>query len=99
MEIIVGKTAGFCYGVKRAVEGAKEIVNNQKEKIYCLGEIVHNRQVVEELENEGITFIENIEEAKNKVIISFHITKLLTFFLHLLLCLKGEFRAIIGNYM
>lgn len=72
MEIIVGKTAGFCYGVKRAVEGAKEIVNNQKEKIYCLGEIVHNRQVVEELENEGITFIENIEEAKNKVIIRAH---------------------------
>lgn len=72
MEIIVGKTAGFCYGVKRAVEGAKEIVNNQKEKIYCLGEIVHNRQVVEELENEEITFIENIEEAKNKVIIRAH---------------------------
>ena len=45
--IIVGRTAGFCYGVKRAIEGAeKEIKNESKNKIYCLGEIVHTRQVV-----------------------------------------------------
>lgn len=49
MEIIVGKTAGFCYGVKRAVDGAKNEITSEKEKVYCLGEIVHNRQVVEEL--------------------------------------------------
>ena len=71
MEIIVGKTAGFCYGVKRAVDGAKEEVNNIK-KIYCLGEIVHNKQVVEELEDDGITFINTIEEAKGKTIIRAH---------------------------
>lgn len=71
MEIIVGKTAGFCYGVKRAVEGAKEEVNNN-DKIYCLGEIVHNKQVVEELENDGIIFINNIEKAKGKAIIRAH---------------------------
>ena len=72
MEIIVGKTAGFCYGVKRAVEGAKNELISQKEKVYCLGEIVHNRQVVGELEQEGMTFVEKIEDAKNKAIIRAH---------------------------
>ena len=38
MEIIVGKTAGFCYGVNRAVEGSKKILKESKEgNIYCLG--------------------------------------------------------------
>ena len=50
MEIIVGKTAGFCYGVNRAVEGSKKILKESKEgNIYCLGEIVHNKTVVDEL--------------------------------------------------
>lgn len=72
MEIIVGKTAGFCYGVKRAVDGAKNEITSEKEKVYCLGEIVHNRQVVEELKQEGITFVEKIEDAKDKAIIRAH---------------------------
>lgn len=67
MEILVGKTAGFCYGVKRAVDGSLEqIETNKNQEIYCLGELVHNRQVVLELEEKGIKFIENINEIKNK---------------------------------
>lgn len=42
MKIIIGKTAGFCYGVKRAVDGANEAVKKSDKKTYCLGEIVHN---------------------------------------------------------
>lgn len=72
MEILVGKTAGFCYGVKRAVDGAKNEIKETNTPIYCLGEIVHNKQVIEELEKNGITFIENIEEAKGKTIIRAH---------------------------
>ncbi len=72
MEILIGKTAGFCYGVKRAVEGAKKDNDETEKTIYCLGEIVHNKQVVEELENKGIKFIENIEDAKGKTIIRAH---------------------------
>ena len=53
MEVIVGKTAGFCYGVKRAVESAENDVVNSKEKVYCLGEIVHNRQVVNNLKKKS----------------------------------------------
>lgn len=72
MEILVGKTAGFCYGVKRAVDGAKNEIKETKGKIYCLGEIVHNKQVVKELEKEGITFIEDMKDAKGKTIIRAH---------------------------
>ena len=73
MEIIVGKTAGFCYGVKRAVDGANEEIKKQK-KTYCLGEIVHNKEVVKKLEEKGIKFIEKLEEAEKNtnVIIRAH---------------------------
>lgn len=72
MNIVIGKTAGFCYGVKRAVESAEKDIQNSKEKIYCLGEIVHNKQVVDELKNKGIDFIEDINEAESTVIIRAH---------------------------
>ncbi len=71
MEVIVGKTAGFCYGVKRAVEGAKKVVK-ESENVYGLGEIVHNKDVVKQLENLGMHFIEDIREAKGKTIIRAH---------------------------
>ena len=55
MEIIIGKTAGFCYGVNRAVEGCKKVLKeNNKDKVYCLGEIVHNKRVIENLKREGL---------------------------------------------
>lgn len=72
MDIIVGKTAGFCYGVKRAVEGATEQITKTNERVYCLGEIVHNRQVIKKLEDLGIKCVETIEEANGIVLIRAH---------------------------
>lgn len=72
MEIIVGENAGFCYGVKRAVESAEKDIRENDEKIFCIGEIVHNKQVVESLESQGIKFIENIEETDGTTIIRAH---------------------------
>lgn len=72
MDIIVGKTAGFCYGVKRAVDGAKNEIQNSREQIYCLGEIVHNRQVVNSLKEKGLVFIEDIKEITGEIIIRAH---------------------------
>lgn len=72
MEIIVGKTAGFCYGVERAVEGATETINKATEPIYCLGEIVHNKQVIKKLQDLGIKCVETIEEANGTVLIRAH---------------------------
>lgn len=71
MELLIGKTAGFCFGVERAVEGA--ILEIKKDKdIYCLGEIVHNKEVIKDLEKQGLNFIETLDEGNNKVIIRAH---------------------------
>lgn len=72
MEIILGKKSGFCYGVQNAVEKAETEVMNSKETIYCLGELVHNKTVTSNLENKGLVFIENLEQAKGKTIIRAH---------------------------
>ena len=73
MEIIIGKTSGFCYGVKRAVDGALDEINNDN-NIYCLGELVHNKEVISELEEKGIKFIDNIDDVKenSRVIVRAH---------------------------
>lgn len=70
MEIIIGENAGFCYGVNRAVENA--IKEARMGITYCLGEIVHNQNVIEKLEKAGVIFINNIEQAKGKAIIRAH---------------------------
>lgn len=73
MELIVGKYAGMCEGVNYAVKKAKEIVKENK-KIYCLGELVHNSQVISELEKDGMITVQDIEEIPNdsKVIFRAH---------------------------
>lgn len=64
MEIIIGKESGFCFGVKRAVDGVENEVKN-KGKLYCLGEIVHNEVVVKRLKEKGVVFVDNIDEVEN----------------------------------
>lgn len=73
MEVIIGKLAGFCPGVENTIRKAKEMLEN-KDIIYCLGEIVHNKQVIEELENRGMITVENLEEIpeNSKVIFRAH---------------------------
>ena len=61
MEIIIGKTAGFCFGVKRAVDMVYEEADKQ-EKVYTYGPIIHNEEVVKDLEKKGVTVIENEEK-------------------------------------
>ena len=61
MEVVVGKLAGFCFGVNHAVEEANKLLDNEN-GIYCLGEIVHNKQVVEKLENKGMKTVNSLEE-------------------------------------
>ncbi len=72
MKIIIGKTSGFCGGVQNAVIKTEKELNNNKSDIYCLGEIVHNKQVIENLKRQGLKVIENIEDAKGKTIIRAH---------------------------
>ena len=73
MKVIVGKLAGFCGGVTNSVNKSIELLDKYG-TMYCLGELVHNKQVVDELESKGITFIEDINEVENgsRVIIRAH---------------------------
>ena len=71
MEIIVAKTAGFCFGVKRAVDMAFEHEN--KPGTYTYGPIIHNEVVIKSLEEKGIKAIEAMDEENiNKLIIRSH---------------------------
>ncbi len=71
MEIVLGKTAGFCYGVKNAVTNAEEKLKSYK-NIYCLGELVHNGEVIKKLENLGMKVVEKIEDSDSRIIIRAH---------------------------
>ncbi len=61
MEVIRAQSAGFCFGVKRAVEKVYEQIANGK-KIYTYGPIIHNEEVVRDLESRGVQVIEGEEE-------------------------------------
>lgn len=73
MEIILADKAGFCYGVKRAVEMTEKELSNTKEKVYSLGPLIHNPQAVKEFEEKGLMVIDEISEIRDsKVIIRSH---------------------------
>lgn len=64
MKILLAKTAGFCFGVKRAVNIAFRVSEKQRQGVYTLGPIIHNPQVVEKLKEKGIIPIEDIKRKK-----------------------------------
>ena len=64
MEVRLADCAGFCFGVKRAVDTVYEQLKNGK-TIYTYGPIVHNEEVVRELAEKGVRVLENKEELKN----------------------------------
>ncbi|MCI8743817.1 MAG: 4-hydroxy-3-methylbut-2-enyl diphosphate reductase, partial [Lachnospiraceae bacterium] len=53
MEVIVAKTAGFCFGVQRAVDQVYEEIGKARGPVYTFGPIIHNEQVVGDLEEKG----------------------------------------------
>lgn len=73
MEIVLGKTSGFCNGVNDAVENAERLLEVHK-SVYCLGELVHNKNVMEKLQKNGLKIVQDINEipSKAKVIIRTH---------------------------
>ncbi len=71
MEVILAKTAGFCFGVKLAVDCVYD--KSKNDKIYTYGPIIHNKNVVKDLEKQGVEIIEDLEKDINgKVIIRSH---------------------------
>ncbi len=58
MKVKTAKTAGFCFGVKRAVDKVYELIESGVAPIYTLGPIIHNESVVSDLEEKGVFVIE-----------------------------------------
>ncbi|MFO8053173.1 MAG: 4-hydroxy-3-methylbut-2-enyl diphosphate reductase [Candidatus Omnitrophota bacterium] len=68
MEINIAKSAGFCTGVKRALKIAKHYAQ-KVDRIYMLGDIVHNETVVKEIKKLGIKKTARLTSGKNKTIL------------------------------
>ncbi len=63
MKVKLAKTAGFCFGVKRAVDMVYE-ETKRGNKVYTYGPIIHNDEVVDDLASKGVALIQSIEELK-----------------------------------
>ena len=75
MEIILANTAGFCFGVSRAVASVFELLKNNETKIYTLGPIIHNEQMVKYLESLGVIAVDDaddIDDNPAKLVIRAH---------------------------
>ncbi|MEG0770266.1 MAG: bifunctional 4-hydroxy-3-methylbut-2-enyl diphosphate reductase/30S ribosomal protein S1 [Clostridia bacterium] len=62
MKITVAPSAGFCFGVSRAVDKVYELISTDKRKIYTLGPLIHNPQVIADLEKHGVSIISDVTE-------------------------------------
>lgn len=73
MEILVAKTAGFCFGVRRAMEMVESALNEEERPLYSLGPLIHNPRVVKELEKEGLQTVESLSQVPDgRVVIRSH---------------------------
>ena len=61
MEVIKAKTAGFCFGVRRAVDMVLEQCEIGRKPVYTFGPIIHNEQVVRALEEKGVRVIDDLD--------------------------------------
>ena len=65
MEVKLARKRGFCFGVERAIELAAQVVQaGGAGAVYSLGEVIHNRQVVDRLAEQGLNILERPEEAR-----------------------------------
>ena len=61
--VTVAEHAGFCFGVKRAVDGAYKALENADGKpVYCLGSLIHNKAVTDELAEKGLITVSDVSE-------------------------------------
>ncbi|MFH1824000.1 MAG: 4-hydroxy-3-methylbut-2-enyl diphosphate reductase [Candidatus Firestonebacteria bacterium] len=74
MKVYLAENAGFCFGVKRAINLAGETAKNTKGKVCTFGPIIHNPQVVTEFKRKGIIAVEDVSRIKegSSIIIRTH---------------------------
>ena len=68
MEVILAEHLGFCYGVKRAIEIARQNASTDGTSS-TLGPIIHNPQMVERLKNEGVGTVSSLDEMEDGLVI------------------------------
>ena len=68
MKIITAKRAGFCFGVKRAVDMAFKAARNSND-VFTFGPIIHNPQVIEKLRQQSVSPTDNIDDVRIKTLI------------------------------
>lgn len=66
----VGKTAGFCGGVSLCIKRLNEEIDSN-DVVYCLGEVVHNKDVVSDFEEKGVIFVDSLEDIPDGSIVAF----------------------------
>ncbi len=64
MQVILAESAGFCFGVKRAVDTVYEKIKTSESPVYTFGPIIHNEEVVEDLEKKGVHAVSDLNELK-----------------------------------
>jgi len=69
MKIVIAKTAGFCMGVRRAVDIALDASNRIDEPIYSFGPLIHNPQVLSLLQEKGLAVIDQVPGKGNGTVI------------------------------
>jgi len=60
-KIHIAKFCGFCTGVTKAVKGTEEILKSRK-NVYCIGDLIHNSVVIEELKNLGLKVVDDVSQ-------------------------------------
>ena len=69
LEIITADEAGFCFGVKRAIEIVQKAVKGSDKKVYTLGPLIHNPQVVKKLQKQGVHLVDSLDEIDEGILI------------------------------
>ena len=68
MNILIAKSAGFCFGVNKAVDTVNKLLDNG-EQVYTLGPIIHNPQVVEGLEKRGVRIVQSPKDTPENAVL------------------------------
>ncbi len=68
-EIIVAEQSGYCFGVRRALDMAREHLAQKDKKVSSLGPLFHNPQVVRELEEKGLAHVDSLEDVSEGILV------------------------------
>ena len=65
MEVVVAATAGFCSGVRKAIQGVAERLD-ENSSLYCLGDIIHNPDVIANLKESGLVVSDHVDDIPDR---------------------------------